>query len=173
MSYSLFANKNIHTVEIELFQRVNPSGCIHTTLTTFPSYVRSTPSIFVYDSRSVIQGSENVIAFLQEREPKKEKSVRTPRLQKERVPPKAGEKRTSVLPGVGEKRDTSAPSANIVNNTVEVLHEKVESRADILSDTVSKSTIEDTVSTEPVMQPLKKPRRRSSKPRKTEQVSTS
>jgi hypothetical protein len=157
MSYSLFANKKLHTEEISLFTRVNPGGYVHTDLTNFPTYIRSLPVIAVYgETRVLIQGHDDVMAFLRENEPKKPKTVRTPRAKKIDVEEKP--EKTSVEP-VSKKIDTPPEQEKIIEEST--------------PQSVPTYTVENTESgverslpsekAETSAEPLKKPRKRSSK----------
>ena len=191
MSFSLFANKNLHTEEIKLFREVHPTGAVHTSLTTFPAYVRSTPSIYVFESRELITGSDKVMVFLKERAPKKEKAIRTPRSM---VKDRSKTNHTVKIKDEGDLASSSV-SAKTVNkqrsSSVSVQTEAEES-GDLpvvetetkVTNVVPTYTVENTETVndkkdestksypESSMEPLKKPRKRSSRAKKEPTVST-
>jgi len=154
MSYSLFANKKLHTEEISLFTRVNPSGYVHTDLTNFPTYIRSLPVIAVYgETRVLIQGHDDVMAFLRENEPKKPKTVRMPRAKKidvEEKPEKTSEKIDTPLEQERIVEESESKPQSVPTYTVENTESGVE--RSLPSEKAETSA-----------EPLKKPRKRSSK----------
>ena len=179
MSFSLFANKNIHTEEIRIFREVNPTGVVHTLLTTFPTYVRSTPTIYVFETKDLIVGSDNVMAFLKERAPKKEKTVRTPRvLVKDRV--------QTPEPEVSSTNADLAPRASVLapvkKEPVPPVSDETAEKKTVEAPAVPTYTVENTVVKDVVdekpkpeaeVEPLKKTRKRTSRAKKiTEDASS-
>ena len=179
MPFSLFANKNIHTEEIRIFREVNPTGVVHTLLTTFPTYVRSTPTIYVFETKDLIVGSDNVMAFLKERAPKKEKAVRTPRvLVKDRVQTPEPEDsstntdlapRASVLAPV--KKEPVPPIS--VETTEKKTVEGPVVPTYTVENTVPKVDADEKPKPEAAVEPLKKTRKRTSRAKKVTEDASS
>jgi len=175
MSYSLFASKKNHVEEIELFSKVNPKGHIHTDLTSFPTYIRTLPVIIVYETKTIIQGHDEVMSFLRDKEePKKPKSIRIPRSKP--VP----EKRPETKPTKSIKKvEKPVPEPTVSEDSG--LEQKK-----IAIDAVPTYTVENTVTEkdrsseedqkatppEPVQKPKKRTSRQVSKKSKKEDIQT-